>query len=118
MDLLVVVLAELLLLLDRPLAHGLLEVAVGVKAADHEANLARGVGGNGGVSVLDVGEDLLAVFLELGDQGKVEPLVLGCGESKSQQFLVTQIAANKQHQWHRPQTNDISGIRKGAYNLE
>ena len=86
MDLLVVVLAKLVLLGLRPLADGLLEVAVGVKAADHEADLARGVGGDGGVGVLDVGEDLLAVLLELGDQGEVEPLVLGY--LISQQLLV------------------------------
>lgn len=86
-DLLVVVLAQLVLLSLRPLAHRLLEVAVGVKAADHEADLARGVGGDGSVGVLDVGEDLLAVLLELGDQGEVEPLVLGF--TKSQQLLVS-----------------------------
>lgn len=78
MDLLVVVLAKLLLLLNRPLTDRLLEVSVGVEAADHEADLARGVGGDGGVSVLNVREDLLAVLLEVGDQGKVKPLVLGC----------------------------------------
>jgi hypothetical protein len=77
-DLLVVVLAQLLLFLLGPLAHRLLEVAVGVQTADHETNLTRGVGRNGGVGVLDVGEDGLAVLLELGDQGEVQPLVLGC----------------------------------------
>lgn len=78
MDLLGVVLAELVLFLLRPGANGLLEVAVGILAADHEADLARWVGGDGGVGVLDVGEDGLAVLLELGDQWEVEPLVLGC----------------------------------------
>jgi hypothetical protein len=86
-DLLVVVLAKLVLLSLGPLADGLLEVAVGVKGADHETDLARGVGGDGGVGVLDVGEDLLAVGLELGDQGEVKPLVLGYMES--QQLLVS-----------------------------
>jgi hypothetical protein len=81
-DLLVVVLAELVLLGLGPLADGLLEVAAGVKGADHETDLARGVGGDGGVGVLDVGEDLLAVGLELGDQWEVEPLVLSFGESQ------------------------------------
>jgi hypothetical protein len=81
-DLLVVVLAELVLLGLGPLADGLLEVAAGVKGADHETDLARGVGGDGGVGVLDVGEDLLAVLLELGDQGEVQPLVLSFGESQ------------------------------------
>lgn len=77
-DLLVVVLAELVLLLSRPGTDRLLEVALGILAADHEADLAGGVGRDGGVGVLDVGEDGLAVLLELGNEGKMEPLVLGC----------------------------------------
>jgi hypothetical protein len=86
-DLLVVVLAKLVLLGLGPLADGLLEVAAGVKGADHETDLAGGVGGDGGVGVLDVGENLLAVLLELGDQGEVKPLVLGYMDS--QQLLVS-----------------------------
>lgn len=78
MDLGVVVLALLVLLLGGPLAQGHLDVGVGVLAADHEANLARRVGGDGGVGVLGDGKDLLAVLLELGDEGQVQPLVLGC----------------------------------------
>lgn len=78
MNLLVVVLAQLVLFLSGPGAERGLEVAVGVLAADHEADLTRGVGGDGGVSVLDVGEDGLAVLLELSDEREVEPLVLGC----------------------------------------
>lgn len=62
-DLLGVVLAKLILLLLGPGASGLLEVAVGILAANHEADLARRVGGDGGVSVLDVREDGLAVLL-------------------------------------------------------
>ena len=77
MDLLVVVAAQTLLLLGGPGTNGLLDVAVGVLAADHEADLARRVGRDGGVGVLGDGEDFLAVFLELGDERKVEPLVLG-----------------------------------------
>lgn len=77
-DLLAVVSAQLLLLLGGPAAQRLLEVAVGVLAADHEADLAGGIGGDGGVAVLDVGEDLLAGLLEVGDERHVEPLVLGC----------------------------------------
>jgi hypothetical protein len=36
------------------------------------------VGGDGGVCVFNSWEDLLAVLLELGDQWKMEPLVLSC----------------------------------------
>jgi hypothetical protein len=75
-DLLAVVPAQLLLLFSRPAAERLLEVAVGILAADHEANLAGGVGRDGGVAVLDVGEDLLARLLEVGNERKVQPLVL------------------------------------------
>lgn len=85
-DLLAVVLAQLLLLLLGPGAHGLLDVAVGVLAADHEADLAGGVGGDGGVGVLDGGEDLLAVLHELGDERHVEPLVLGCVRVKQETY--------------------------------
>jgi hypothetical protein len=75
-DIGVVVAAELLLLFLGPGSKGLGNVTGGVLAADHESNLARGVGGDSGVTVLGDGEDLLAVFLELGDQWQVEPLVL------------------------------------------
>lgn len=80
MDLGVVVAALLLLLLGGPAAQRNADVAVGVLAADHEADLAGGVGGDGGVGVLGDGEDLLAVLLQLGDERKVEPLVLSCTE--------------------------------------
>jgi hypothetical protein len=76
-DLLAVVPAKLLLLFGGPAAKGLLEVAVGVLAADHEADLAGGVGGDSGVTVFDVGEDLLASLLEVDNEGHVKPLVLG-----------------------------------------
>ncbi len=76
MDIRAVVSAKLLLLLDGPATDWILEVTLGVLAANHEANLARWVGWDGGVGVFDVGENLLAVFLELGDHSKVEPLVL------------------------------------------
>ena len=77
MDLRVVVPAQLDLLLAGPRPQGNLDVAVGVLAADHEADLTRGVGGDGGVGVLGDGENLTAVLLQLGDQGQMEPLVLG-----------------------------------------
>jgi hypothetical protein len=79
-----VVAVEVLFLLWGPLAERGGEVAVGVLAADHEANLTGWVGWDGGVGVLDVREDLSAVTLELGDQVEVKPLALACWESKSQ----------------------------------
>ena len=87
MDLSVVVTAELLLLLGGEGAERLGDVAATILAADHEADLARWVGWDGGVAILDGWEDLLAILLELGDQWEVEPLVLSyetvsirCGE--------------------------------------
>lgn len=73
-----VVSALLILLLLGPLSERGLDVGVGVLGADHEADLARGVGGDGGVGVLGDGEDGAAVLLELGDERQVKPLVLGC----------------------------------------
>jgi len=80
-DLLAVVLAKLLLFLGRPAAQRLLEVKFGVLAADHEADLAGRVGGDGGVAIFDVGEDLLARLLQVDNEWHVEPLVLGFGSS-------------------------------------
>jgi hypothetical protein len=77
-DLRIVVLAQSALLLLGPGAQRDLDVAVGVLAADHEANLARRVGRDGSVGILGHREDLAAVLLELGDKREVEPLVLGC----------------------------------------
>lgn len=77
MDLGVVVSAQLVLLLLAPAAERLGEIELGVLAADHEANLSGWVGWDGGVCVLDVREDLLAICLQLGDQWEVKPLVLG-----------------------------------------
>lgn len=76
MDSLAVVLAQLLFLLVGPATKGLLEVQASILAADHEADLSRRVGGDGGVSVFDVGEDLLASLLEVGDDVEVQPLAL------------------------------------------
>lgn len=76
MDLLAVVPALLILLFRCPAADGLLEVALGVLGADHEADLAGGVGGDSGVGVLDRREDSLAGLLEVGDDVEVQPLVL------------------------------------------
>ena len=74
----IVVAAQTVLLLAGPGANGLLEIGLGVLAADHEADLAGGVGGDGGVGVFGDGEDLAASLLEVGDQLEVKPLVLSC----------------------------------------
>lgn len=76
MDLGAVVSVERILLLLGPCAQWGLQVAATVLAANHEANLTGWVCRDGSVSVFDVGEHGLAVLLELGDQWKVEPLVL------------------------------------------
>ena len=86
-DIRAVVSAKLLLLLDGPATDWILEVTLGVLAANHEANLARWVGWDGGVGVFDVGENLFAVFLELGDHSKVEPLVLSYSSVLVNPFL-------------------------------
>jgi hypothetical protein len=77
-NVLVVVAAETLLLLAGPGADGLADIAVGVLAADHEADLTGGVGGDCGVGIFSDGEDLLAGLLEVGDERQMQPLVLGC----------------------------------------
>lgn len=77
MDLRVIVSAKLLLVLEAPAAQRLGKVTLRILAADHEADLARWVGWDGSIGIFDVGEDLLAVLLELGDQWEVKPLILG-----------------------------------------
>jgi hypothetical protein len=78
----IVVAAQFLLFFWGPAAQRLGELPVGIFAADHEANLTRWVGGDCGVSVLDVREDLLAILLELSDQWEMEPLILGCDTTR------------------------------------
>lgn len=68
-DLLVVVAAQSLLLLGGPGADGDADVAVGVLAADHEADLAGWVCRDRGVGVVHHGEDFKAGLLEGSDQG-------------------------------------------------
>jgi hypothetical protein len=74
----IVVSAQLLFFLRSKGANRLLNIAVGVLAANHETDLTRRIGGDGRVSVFNSREDFFAIFLEFGDQGKVKPLVLGC----------------------------------------
>ncbi len=78
MDLFVVVLAQLLLLFGAPRSYRFLNISGGILGADHKTNLARRISGDGGVSVFDNWEDFFAIFLELGDEGQMKPLVLGC----------------------------------------
>lgn len=76
MDVLVVVPAQLLLFLYAPASERLGHVPIFVFAAHHKSNLAAGIGRNGGVGIFDSGEDFFAGFLEVGDEGKMQPLIL------------------------------------------
>lgn len=67
-NLLVVIFAQLVFLLRTPGSDRCFDISVGIFATDHETNLARRIGGNGGIGILGHGEDFLAVFLELGDE--------------------------------------------------
>ena len=78
MNILVVVAAETLLLFTRPGADGLLNIAVGILATNHETNLTGWVRRDCGVRVFGDREDLVAGLLEVGNQRKVKPLVFGC----------------------------------------
>ena len=71
MNISVVVAAKLILFLAAEATQWLGDVALSILAADHEANLARRVCGNRRISILDSGEDFLAILLELGDQREV-----------------------------------------------
>ena len=79
MDLAVVVAEVGILELLGELADWLAKVGLWVLGADHETNLSSWVGGDGGESVLDDWEDLLAVLLDLLDEWKVKELVLALG---------------------------------------
>lgn len=63
-----------------PAPHWRRDVSILVFGAHHEADLTRGISGDGGVGVLDGWEDFLAGFLEVGDEGEVEPLVFRCSD--------------------------------------
>lgn len=67
MNVLIIVTEEVLLLLRGEGAKWLGENALGIFTTDHEADLARWVARDGGIGVLDIREDLLAVFLQLSD---------------------------------------------------
>jgi hypothetical protein len=67
-----------ILLLLGPGSEGVLDIGLGVLGADHEADLARGVGGDGGEGVLGDGEDGTTVLLETSDEREMEPGALSC----------------------------------------
>lgn len=75
-DIRVVISEKSLFLLSGKASDRDLDVAVGVLGADHEADLARWVGWDSGVGVLDSWENLPTVLLQFGDQREMEPLVL------------------------------------------
>lgn len=82
-DLLVVVPAQLVFLLWAPDSQGVLDVSVGIFAANHEANLARRICGNGSVGIFNHREDFFAIFLELGNKRQMEPLVFSLGSNNT-----------------------------------
>ena len=80
MNIRIIVTTQPLLLLTRPRTHGLADIAVRILAADHEPDLAGGVGGDGGVGVFGDGEDLFAGGAQDGNQREMQPLVFGWRE--------------------------------------
>ena len=78
MNILVVVPAEFLFLLDTPAPDRLLDVSIFILAAHHEADLPARIRRDGGVCVFDGGEDFFAGLFQVCDEGEVEPLVLSC----------------------------------------
>lgn len=110
-DLLAIVLALLVLLLGCPASQGLLQVGVAILRADHEADLSRGVSGNGSVGVLDGREDSLARLLKVGDDVEVKPLVLS--------FVTVSKCLQKRSTcaWSSPQLKKKTGLRRGLTTL-
>jgi hypothetical protein len=63
MNIRIVISAQLLFFLSGEATNRLLHITVGILAADHEADLAGGVRGDGCVGVFDGWEDFFAVSL-------------------------------------------------------
>ena len=82
MNLFIVVSTQLILLLSIPAPQRRFDISVLIFAADHEADLARGIGKDGSVGVLDSREDFLTGFLKVGNEGEVEPLVFRCSRGQ------------------------------------
>ena len=113
MDLGIVVPAKLLFLLSCPASQWRSKITLSIFAADHETDLSRWIGWDSGVCVLDIGENLLAVFLKLGDQWQVKPLVLGynftLASCHQQQMLYC-----KETRWIKPESTNS----RYCYNVE
>jgi len=76
MNLLAVIPAMLLFLLEGPCPYWLADVSIGILGTDHESNLTGWIGGNASIGVLGNGEDLTASLLEGRDELEMQPLVL------------------------------------------
>lgn len=87
MDLLAVVSRQLFLLFQIPGPQELLDVSRPIFTACHEPDLARRVGGNGGVSVLDSGKDLFAGFIESLDPFEMEPWAFSCSREQGSAWI-------------------------------
>ena len=74
----IIIPTQALLLLAAPGAQRHAHIPRGILAANHEADLARGIGRDGGVGVLGDGEDFFARPFQVADQLEMEPLVFGC----------------------------------------
>ena len=72
----VVISTKFLLLLGAPAPERLRDVSRTVFAADHEANLPTGVGGNSRVGVSNRWKDRLARLTERCDEREMKPLIL------------------------------------------
>jgi len=57
------------------------DVPVRVLAANHETNLARWIGRDGGVGIFRNREDFVTRLLKVGNELQMEPLVFGCRET-------------------------------------
>ena len=95
--------------MDIPAPHRRRDVSVLVFAAHHEADLARRVGGDGGVGVFDHGEDFPAGLFEVGDEREVEPLVFSCDGC---QLYISRKRKSKRKR-ERERREKISAIAEG-----
>lgn len=93
MDFLVVVFVDLVVLLGRERSERNSGVSIGILGANHETNLARGIGRDSGESVLNSGEDRLASLLEVLDDAQVKPdaLCLGSDDTLFGKSLVKEL---------------------------